>query len=238
MAITTVLRGRQFRNGPLFVCLITMVVTFSYYLSRAHDNNVLNLFPFMVLVALNLLPHPAQQTEAESQFRLGFCMTFLMAVIGFVASFNFWVWEKVVASENIAQTGPAPLLRQVAADGLYADPLISRDAAALIKEARTQSNSAPLLFDEAALMPFSAAGSGWTGVNNVANYSPLPHRLVSSYIRRGAARYKRAGWIIVEETKYNKWVGLFSASYEVSKIKRRGRYAAYFMTPKKLPAVP
>ena len=238
MAIIKLLRERHIQNGSLFACVVTMTVAFSYYLSRAHDNNVLILFPLILLVALSLLPTLSEQKEPENQFCLGFCLTFVMSVIIFISTFNFWVWEKVISSGNLAQTGSAPLIRQISSDGNFGEPIISSDAAYLIGEARKTSDTTPLLFDRSALLPFAMHTRGWTGVNNIANYSPLPPELVGLYIQRGAARYNRAGWIIVEREKYDGWVHLFAQSYQISIAKQRGRYAAYLMVPKKLATVP
>ncbi len=228
MAIIILARGQSSHQGSTFACLIAMIATFSYYLSRSHDNNVNNLFPFILLVALCVLPKPARRMDGESAFRVGFSMTFLMTIIVFVATFNFQHWAKAIASGNVAHFGVSPLT----VDGTHRPPIIPTDAVALIADVRTASDTAPLLFDAAAVMPFAPAGSGWTSVNNIANYAPLPPALVSRYIQRGAERYRRSGWIIVERENYGKWVLMFAKSYEISAVKERGRYTAYLMTPK------
>lgn len=238
MSLGMIVRGKIEHNGSLFACLITMLVVFSYYLSRSHDNNVLNLLPFILLVALCLLPQPSRHLNTDDAFRQGFCLTFVMSVIVFVATFNFAVWEKVAVSGHLSYIGPAPLIKQVSIDGTDPDAIISPDAVALLAEVRKQSKYAALLFDEKAVMPWAQAGSGWTGVNNIANYSPLPPALVGRYVRRGATQFKRGGWIIVEQEQFGKWADLFAEAYDVRVVKRRGPYAAYLMTPKSLPAVP
>jgi hypothetical protein len=238
MAVGTIVRGKIVDGGALFACLITMTVVFSYYLSRSHDNNVLNLFPFMLLVAFCLLPHYAKQLNPEEAFRRGFCLTFIMSVIVFVAAFNFSVWNKVVDEGQLGYVGSAPLIRQVSVDGTDANPIISPDAIALLDEIRKKSDYAPLLFDEKAVMPWAPAGYGWTSVNNVANYSPLPPPLARRYIRRTATRYQRAGWIIVKQRNFGKWAELFAESYDIRTVKQRGQYSAYLMTPKRLATIP
>lgn len=238
MAVGKLMRRDLHNTGTLFACLIAMLAVFSYYLSRSHDNNILNLLPFVLLVALCLLSQGAKTTRPVDAFSHGFSLIFMLSVTVFVAVFNFGVWNKVASAGGLTQTGPDVLIRQVSANVSEQKPIISNDAVALIAEVRKRSPYAPLLFDDKAVMPWATAGTAWTGVNNVANYSPLPPSLVQRYIRRGAARYRRAGWLIVEEENYSDWPRLFASAYDVRLDQRRGRYAAYLMTPKRLPAIP
>lgn len=232
MALGLILRGKIEQNGSLFACLVTMIVVFSYYLSRSHDNNILNLFPFLLLVSFCLLPPIHENPGTDDSFRQGFCLTFIMSVIVFVALFNFSVWENVTKDDQLAHIGPEPLINQVSPKFSDPNPIVSSDAVALLEEVRKQSDYAPLLFDQKAVMPWSPPGSAWTGVNNIANYSPLAPTLVRRYIRRGAAQYRRPGWLIVDQTRFGEWPLLFAESYEIVAVKRRGRYAAYLMNPK------
>ncbi len=238
MAIGTLTRRDQHNGGTLYACLIATLAAFSYYISRSHDNNILNLLPFVLLVALCLLSQSTQLTRPMDMFSHGFSVILIMCMTAFITVFSFAGWDEIANEGRLIEAGPEVLMRRISASASDPERLISADAAALITEARQRSSYAPLLFDNKAVMPWAAAGTAWTGVNNVANYSPLPAALIQHYIQRGAIQYRRAGWLIVKEPSYGDWPRHFAKAYDVRLEQRRGRYAAYSMTPKRLPAIP
>jgi hypothetical protein len=232
LTVQTLLRGRARDGGTLYACLIAMLASFSYYLSRSHDNNILNLLPFVLLVTLCLLPKVGERSESEREFNTGFATMFVMATIAFVATFNFSAWSEVTRSKGQLETGPRPLLRQFSPSASDPSAVISKDARGLIALARRNSRTAPVLFDKRAVMPRAEAGRAWTSVNSIANYSPLPQPLVSNYIGRGAETYRLSGWLIVEDGRYAQWPEYFATAYDVKPIMRKGRHVAYFLRPK------
>ena len=235
MAIGALTWRDMHNRGTLYACLIAMLAAFSYYISRSHDNNILNLMPFVLMVALCLL---SQLTRPMDMFSHGFSVMLIVCTTVFVALFSFSGWNDSANDGRLTEAGSGVLIRQISASASDPERIISADAAVLIADVRRRSSYAPLLFDNKAVMPWAPAGTAWTGVNNVANYSPLPPSLIRHYIRRGATRYQRAGWLIVEEPDYSDWPRHFANAYNVRLGQRRGRYAAYLMTPKRLTTIP
>jgi hypothetical protein len=218
-------------SGMLYACLLTMIAAFSYYLSRSHDNNILNLLPFVLLVAFAVV-RPSQKTPQPRAFDVSFATLVPMATIMFLALFNYELWAKIARTGHLADAGPHIALQQFTPKQSDPDPLIPQDVAALIDIARRNSDRAPLFYREISVMPVAKAGHAWTSINNIANYSPLPDNLVRKYIGRGAARFNKTGWLIVEDGQYADWPKHFAIHYDVTPILRKGSYQAYVLSPK------
>jgi hypothetical protein len=219
-------------EGMLYACTMAMVTAFSYYLSRSHDNNVLNLLPFILLVALCLLPKEGASSSRDGAFANGFGTMTVMSIVAFVAVFDFTAWTDRARDGKPIETGPDILLKQFSPPPSDPKPIISKDALELLDYARRNSTTAPLLFDRMGVMPRAGPGKAWTSVNNIANYSPLPQSLVSRYILQGAKAYNKSGWLIVEDGRYERWPEYFAVAYDVEPMVRKGRYVAYVLRPK------
>jgi hypothetical protein len=216
----------------LYACLISMLAAFSYYLSRSHDNNILNLLPFVLLVALCVLSNRGSDSGTDTAFSKGFVTMIVMSTVAFVATFNFLPWTDLERNGRLMEAGPNVLLRQFSSPPSDPNPIISRDALELIDLARRNSRYTPVLFDKMAVMPRAQPGKAWTNINNIANYSFLPRQLVNHYILQGAKAYKRSGWLIVEDGRYERWPEYFAVAYDVEPVVRKGRYVAYVLRPK------
>jgi hypothetical protein len=69
-AAALLLKGKDAGRGvaSLFVCLLALFAVFSYYVGRSHDNNILNIMPFLVLVLAaveSFAPIPALSRSAR-----------------------------------------------------------------------------------------------------------------------------------------------------------------------------
>jgi Ca2+/Na+ antiporter len=226
--------GQRDADGKLmlYACLLAMLAAFSYYLSRSHDNNILNLLPFVLLVALCVLSNRDTDTSHEGAFTKGFITTMIMAIVAFVAIFNFTPWTDVARRGKLLDFGPHVVLRQFAPAASDPEPIIAKDALDLIAYARRNSPSAPILFNEKGVMPHATPGKAWTSVNSIANYSFLPQSLVDRYIKRGAKTYRRSGWLIVQDGEFDQWPSYFAYAYDMKPMLRQGQYVAYFLRPK------
>jgi hypothetical protein len=220
------------KNNKLYPCLIAMLAVFSYYLSRSHDNNILNLLPFIVLVAMCMLPKTRDSSEPNWEFTFGVSSVFVMSVVTFVATFNFTHWQEATDNGRLFDQGPSVLTRQFSPPPSDRATILPDDAIMLLNLARANSQYAPIFFDDHALMPRATAGKAWNSVNNIANYSPLPMPLARHYLQVSALHFQRPGWLIIGDGKYEDWLGQFATAYDVKPVIRRGAYTAYSLTPK------
>ena len=171
--------ARGLRVGT--ICLLALVAVSSYYVGRSHDNNVLNLFPFVVLLlaaALSLQLPPLLE---------GFSRMVLVGIVAWPVTFGWQSWTAAIGSGEALTIGPARLLDRFRLEtpdawallngyladlsGNHAD---SADAGTALAWLEQQGAGPPLVVNQAMIMPRDFAGSAWTGVNNLANFDPLP----------------------------------------------------------------
>lgn len=213
----------------LYVCLIVLLAAGSYFLSRSHDNNILNLFPLLVIVALATT---RQSVGSRPDFASGFVRTFLAAIVSFVATFNFGPWGEGVARGHAFDLGPSRLVARFTPNQSDSPRILPRDAVAGLEYLRRRNAGAVVLLSDRALMPWSPPGSGWTGVNNAANFTPLPDAMIVRYIKRGARAYRRPGWTLIDNAKYGHWVTMFATAYDVRHSEAFGTHTAYYLVPR------
>jgi hypothetical protein len=222
-------RGSKRRS--LQAVLLTALAAGSYYLSRSHDNNILNLLPFLILLLL------AVQMARPSLFNAGFIRATLAGIIALTASINFHAWTVAPGAPSIAglQIGPSALITRFSAMSGPLPLLVPADAANALSALRRDSRETALLLDAQMVMPTADPAATWTGVNNAANFLPLPPELIRHYVRQGAKQFGRSGWIVVANDKATFWSGLFGTAYEMVEQRGYGTYTAYHLVPRRKP---
>jgi hypothetical protein len=129
------------------------------------------------------------------------------------------------------QLGPAELTARFAP--VPGDALVAPDAAALHATLTASGERAVLLFDRQMVMPTADPAQAWTGVNSAPNFVPLPPAVVRRYVRAGARRFARPGWMILADADAAGWLDVFAAGYAVAEVRRQGAYAAYRLEPRR-----
>ena len=233
LAMMTSLIHATHREGRAqYACLLATLGSLSYYLSRSHDNNIINLFPFFLLLLIATLA--ARQTP----FVVGFVRTSLVASIAFISTFGFHRWTAEPGSSvGGIQFGGAPLVAQFSPSTPQERSLVPRDAASAFNDIHKQGGGQILLFNLSRVMVLSTPGPYWTGVNNTANFDPLPNEVILHYIQRGAAVYHRPGWIVIHRAlaSDSHWLPLFRSAYVLDAQRNYGSYIAFHLTPKAQP---
>jgi len=222
-----------------FVCTAALVAVGAYYLGRSHDNNVLNLFPFLVLALLPLLAQPA-----EGQLS-GLARSLMAGLLAWTASFGLAGWGEAARAGQAWRLGPAALLEdmtlatpaaQARLDAALAPvaPPAGRmaDAAAALDWLRSRNEGPPLLVNPALLQVRGLEGPAWTGMSNLSTYGLLPAPVVERFIRRGALAYRRPGWMLVDRAHPGPWLDLFRTAYEVTEQRDFGGFTAYRLVPR------
>jgi hypothetical protein len=233
-AITLLIRFPPSRDSrQIYVCLIAYTVAGSYFLSRSHDNNVLNLFPLLILLLLAVTGTlKTVEGEKTTQFINGFAQTIFASMIAFVTVAQFDSWKAAIDSGTIFETGNRNLLDRFAARPGAPVQVVPPDAVMAINDLRRHTNEGFLLFDEWKLLVLQEPHKAWTGANNLANTLPLPPAMIEHYIRQGAKSYRRPGWIIFDTNVNQVNADLYRTAYDVVEIRDYGRYRAYRMVPR------
>ncbi len=236
---SAVLAGQRLSSSGrmLYACLLGLLASGAYFLSRSHDNNILNLFPLLTLLLLATLAGleslaTTEETESRS-FAGAFIHTILAAMIAFVALFNFEAWSDGIARNGLLQLGPERLVARFTPRFGEAPQPLPHNAIGGLDYLRQRGAGSVVLLEDHRIMPWQQSGKGWTSMNNLANFEPLPDAMIIHYIRRGAAIYRRPGWILVDNADYGRWVDLFRTAYDVREQKVLGTYTAYYLVPSK-----
>lgn len=94
--------ARGLRTGV--VCLLGLVAVSSYYLGRSHDNNVLKLFPFMVLLMASAF------SVALPPVLEKFSRMVLVGIVAWPTTFGFQSSIAGIESDGAAAIGPGRML--------------------------------------------------------------------------------------------------------------------------------
>ncbi len=228
---------RGLRTGAS--CLLGLTAVSSYYLGRSHDNNVLNLFPFMVLVLSFALSRPLSPLLA------GFSRVVLAGIVIWPVTFGFASWSAAIASGDAGTIGPARLLDRmhlVTPDAwaltdasnlrLAYVPASNKDAGEALAWLTEQRAGPPLIISPLMIVPRHELSLEWTSFNNLANFGELPPDVIVHFIRRGAEAFHRPGWILVDRAMPGPWLELFKTTYDVTDDRVFGGYTAYRVAPK------
>ena len=220
----------------IMVCLLAFGAVSSYYVGRSHDNNILNLFPFFVLVLAATL------RVALTQILQGFVRLVLVGLVAWPATFGFGGWAFAFTHGHGAELGPATILNNMRfitpepwalSEGDATNPHSPlHDLAAALIWLENLDTAPPLILNMMNIMPRSTATGAWTGVNNMANFGLLPPAIVAKFIQNSARTFHRAGWVVMDRTQPDDGLKLFLASYTITQERVFGGYTAYRLEPK------
>jgi hypothetical protein len=229
--------ARGIRVG--FVCLMGLLGAGSYYLGRSHDNNVLNLLPFVVLALAAALGIGLKDVAS------GFTQVALSGLLALLATFGFESWDAAAQSGQAWNIGPGHFIRDMRLDSPEAYALVdaslanspsghspAADAAAALEWVRTRGEGKPVWVSPSMFLPYGAPGAVWTAMSDVGAYALLPQDEVGAFIRNGAQHLKKPGWILVDRAQTTPWPALFLAAYSVTEQRDFGGYTAYRLAPK------
>ena len=117
--------ARGIRVG--FVCLMGLLGAGSYYLGRSHDNNVLNLLPFVVLALTAALGIGLKDVAS------GFAQVALAGLVALLATFGFESWDVAARSGQAWNIGPSHFINDIR--------LATPESSALLDESLAHSPS-------------------------------------------------------------------------------------------------
>jgi hypothetical protein len=224
-----------------FVSLMGLFAAGSYYLARSHDNNVLNLLPFVVLALTAALGIGLKDVAS------GFAQVTLASLVALLATFGFESWDAAAQRGQAWNVGPSHLIKDIRLvapessallDKSLADPpktpapAPTADAAAAQEWLRAHGEGSPLWVSPSMVLPYGPPGPAWTGMNDVGAFALLPHEEIETFIRNSAQHLKRPGWILVDRSQTTPWPALFLTAYSVTQQHDFGGYTAYRLAPK------
>ena len=225
------------RRRMVFACLMGLLAVGSYYLGRSHDNNILNLLPFVVLVLT------AAMTAGLPAVPMGFARVAMAGLTAYTATFGIQMWAMAWRTGEAGNVGSARLieLTRFATPDSWAllQPMLepqssATDAGIALRWLRERNAPSPLWLSSVMLLPRNGTGEAWSGLNNLAVFAPLPPEEVETFIRQGAQHLHRPGWVLLDTTQpsLRSWLDLFARAYDVAEEHSFGSYVAYRLEPR------
>ncbi len=246
---------REFAN--VFVCLLSLYAVFSYYLGRSHDNNILNLMPFMVLVLIAVQNSPGSSALSHGAH------VALASTVALVAFFGWSAWHvaslsdyanadaavsmSYVRGRTAEQTGAADQFLSVLvpdrtqnSEGEHHKSRLDGGDAADAAQAVFYVSSIrhePLIKidDSQDIAPIGPRA--WSAIHDPVNFYYLPDALVATLIDRTMRRIKSPGWLIIARHVEDlpetlRWQRLLEGSYVRTGQMIFGSYRAVRYEPK------
>ncbi len=235
----------HYRNGDTkelrgsFAALLLAYSTFSYFLGRSHDNNLLNLLPFQMLVLLSTLRAPLHRAWHVAAAAL------LAATVAWCSVFGWQIFTTAIADGRWSELAPddvrasftftnastqAQVRKRMGAH--VSDPADAGHAVAWIKYTFREPMT---VIDGSMDIEPSATGDVWSAIHGPANFTFVPSRRRRQFLRRTAARLRRCGWVIVDENyPTDDWLADYAVAYRIERELDFGSYRAIRYVPRVL----
>lgn len=246
-------RVRDSEFASLFVCILALFAVFSYYIGRSHDNNILNLMPYLVLV----LAAVQSSTGASALSRGAFVA--LASTLATVMFFGWSAWRQTSWSDY-ANAAPAvsmsyirgPTAEQSGAAALPAPDGQPQNGAQDTEKSRLDgANPAdaaravfyvssvrgePLIKIDDGLDIAPIGPAAWSAIHDPIDFYFLPDSLVAELIDRTMRRIRSPGWLVIakhvdDDPQTQRWQRLLEASYVKTEEMDFGAYHAIRYKP-------
>ena len=223
-----------------FLVLLLSYGVFSYFLGRSHDNNLLNIMPFVLLVLLNAI------STAEGKV-LPMASTALSATfIGWLSLFGWQPWNASL-NEGKLLTFDSKLLRdsmslsnpdtasKIAASFAKSGMVSGspQDAGRAIDFLRQHYGESVTVLDFSMCLERSTPYSAWSAIHNPANLYFIQFEHRKEFLYRAATSLNRAGWLVVDRKfPAEEWLADLDFAYERTNRLDFGSYYAIRFSPK------
>jgi hypothetical protein len=256
-AAALLIRNRSYSGefASLFACLLSLFGVFSYYIGRSHDNNILNLMPFLALALVatqSFAPFPALSRSARVA---------LASTLASILFFGWSAWRQTSGSDyantdrvaamsyvrgpSAEQSGAAAIpfagvnLSQPPSDQNWGksrldggDPADAARAVFYVSSVRGE----PLIKIDNGLDMAPIGPRAWSAIHDPIDFYFLPDALIAKLIDRTMRRIKSPGWLVIgkhvdDVPETLRWQRLLEASYVKTEEIDFGAYHAIRYAP-------
>jgi hypothetical protein len=213
----------SFRRG--FLVQLLCYGVFSYFLGRSHDNQLLNIMPFVLLVLLNVI------STAEGRVMPMASAVLSATFIGWLCLFGWQPWNASLNEGKLLTFDPK-LLRDAMS---FSNPdTVSKitDAGKAIDFLRHNYGEPFTVLDTSLDLERSTSAVPWSAIHGPANFTFIPSQRRQEFLHKTATSLKRAGWLVVaKKFPADQWLVDFDAAYERTNRIEFGSYYAIRFSP-------
>ncbi|MCE4543844.1 hypothetical protein [Caballeronia sp. PC1] len=199
---------RQLRRAPddhrtqnLVVFALASFGAASYYLGRSHDNNLLNVSVFFLLLLL------AVREISDSRLARFVSCAAIAALISYPVLFGWNSWTSLAQSGRLFEFRPratvsnftytSPRGQQANTAGSSLAATASDDADRGMRTIVKQFDEPVTVLDAAINLDASNAGVPWSACHGPENFVYLPSALRRQFLASTADRLTRPGWLLI-----------------------------------------
>jgi hypothetical protein len=213
------------------------LATFTYYLGRSHDNNILNLLPYLALLLFAtraITPVGALRTLAT---------TLLAALIGWSTAFGYVNYQEASKQGLLLAFTPQELVdsfsRETERGLFYMAPqareahLHPEDAIPALKYIRGTFHESVEIFDLFMLVDGAEVYPPWSALHGPENYVYIPSESRCTYLERVARRLHKPGWVLYQKSEdVSAYLAEYDSVYNRNKELDFGTYTAIRYVPR------
>ena len=202
----------KFRRS--FIFLLLSFATFSYFLGRSHDNNILNLLPFQLLVLLEV-----RRSEISWPYRQ-FATVMLTCLLSLGTVFE---WGSFIPNIKKLEFSPSSFLQKFSYENIDTFKNLSesksignpQDVLNAISLVRDHYDEPYTVVNEQLLLASIEGDEVWNTMHNWANYYFFYNDRRRELLSRGASNLNRTGWIIYHKKfpHINNWLADYDLIY-------------------------
>lgn len=167
--------------------------TFSYFIGRSHDNNVLNLLPFLLLVLLHAWVRS-----------LGFCrglaVALLAGLLGWFSVFGWEPWQGGAQARAQAWFDPHWIRAALPGPGPGSDRFPESAQQVLAQTQRLAARPVTVM-GPTANPSSTSADAVWSALHAPANLYMFAPAIRREFLRQSAATLRRSGWLVVQTSQ-------------------------------------
>ncbi|MBB1598190.1 hypothetical protein [Achromobacter sp. UMC46] len=230
----------SFRRG--LVLLLLAYGSFTYFLGRSHENNILNILPLLLLALLYVVQAAKQVNLAHMAAILG------ASLLAWTPLFGWNDWQSNLGKGRLFDFGPSALLPAVTfsnpqtqdklrarlAGATVGDPA---DAGRAIQTIKAESGDAITVLDSAMNMNGVSPPSAWSAIHGPANFGFIPSERRREFLAALAKTLRRSGWLVMDKRypEREQWLADYDSAYRRDKALDFGSYIAIHYVPKTAP---
>jgi hypothetical protein len=222
----------------LWLVALYSTATFTYYLGRSHDNNILNLLPY-----ITLLLFASYRLAAGSMSASTLIATLLAAILGWIPNFGFVHYKEAQVQSQLLSFSPSDLTasfdRESGIGQFYMAPqakvsrLRPEDAEAALDHIRSKFQEPVEIFDLFMLVDGGEPATPWNALHGPANYVFIPSNRRATYLERVSKRIKRSGWVLYDKSMdMTSYLIEYDGAYDRAQELEFGTYRGIRFTPK------